>query len=638
MKRLLAFALFACTSAPAPAMGLAAHSSPMALSPDGKTLWVVNPDADSVAQIDVASRTLVREILLAGAHPAPDSQGAYTPAVLPRALASSPDGTKVWVSGERSGKVHEIDSASGAVRASSVLCSEPIGILAGADGQSIVVACSQDDVVLRVSTADFSVQQKTAVASEPFALARSDDGTSIWVTHFLEGSVTTLDGPLLTVVGMTSIPELAPRGDKRLAHGKVRGLHDVAPRPQSHELWVVHQLLGVDTPQPSLDFESTVFPALTTLDGSGAVSRTLSTNAQDVPGLNGAFADVVSAPVAMAFTHDGAFALVADESSEDILVVDASSGLESSLVRPLPGHQPEGIVLDASDGLAFVLERNTNDVAVLTLTRGDAGLFGTVAGTIPTLQGSDPMPAPLRLGQHVFHSANSDEYPITRNHWVACESCHMEGRSDAVTWLFEPGPRDTPTNAGGMTGTGFLFRTADRTKVQDYWRTINIEQGGSFDPNVPELATLLDAVAAYVNQAIPLPIPPTTDPQLVAKGSAIFQSAGCAGCHAGPRFTDSATGNTSLDLKGQVLLHDVGTCVTETAFPDVPHDDIDGDVRDPCAFDTPSLNGVASTPPYFHDGSAASLHDAVERMLAPSHAQGMSASDEAALVEYVRSL
>ena len=32
-----------------------------------------------------------------------------------------------------------------------------------------------------------------------------------------------------------------------------------------------------------------------------------------------------------------------------------------------------------------------------------------------------------------------------------------------------------------------------------------------------------------------------------------------------------------------------------------------------CAgFDTPTLRGVASSPPYFHDGSAPTLHDALE--------------------------
>src|SRR5262249_41647395 len=156
-------------------------------------------------------------------------------------------------------------------------------------------------------------------------------------------------------------------------------------------------------------------------------------------------------------------------------------------LRPLPGHMPEGIAIAADDTTVYVDERNTADIAVLKL--GDTL---TVDGAPIARLSSDPMPAQQRLGQHLFYSANSDEYAVTQNHWVACASCHLEGRSDAVTWKFEQGPRDTPTNAGGTIGTGFLFRTADRTKVQDYFRTIAIEQGGSLDP-VGD-AALLDAL------------------------------------------------------------------------------------------------------------------------------------------------
>src|SRR6185437_14053298 len=231
---------------------------------------------------------------------------------------------------------------------------------------------------------------------------------------------------------------------------------------------------------------------------------------------------------------------------------------------------------------------------------------------IARLASADPMPPTLRFGQHLFTSANSDEYPITRNHWVACASCHMEGRSDAVTWEFGQGPRDTPSNAGGTIGTGFLFRTADRNQVQDYWHTVNVEQGGAFDPIAQK--ALLDPIAAYVNLGIPLPMPPTTDPARVARGKAIFErdDVGCSGCHAGPRFTDSGAGNPTLDLAGPIQLHDVGTCVT-SGYPDVDHADVDGHARAACAFDTPSLGGVASSPPYLHDGSAATLRDVLER-------------------------
>jgi cytochrome c peroxidase len=83
-----------------------------------------------------------------------------------------------------------------------------------------------------------------------------------------------------------------------------------------------------------------------------------------------------------------------------------------------------------------------------------------------------------------------------------------------------------------------------------------------------------------------------------------------------------------------VLLHDVGTCVDGGAFPDLAHTDLAGDAREACQFDTPSLSGVASSPPYLHDGSAATLRDAISRMPgAPS-----SDDDLSDLVEYIRSL
>jgi cytochrome c peroxidase len=249
------------------------------------------------------------------------------------------------------------------------------------------------------------------------------------------------------------------------------------------------------------------------------------------------------------------------------------------------------------------------------------------------------MPAALRLGQHLFYSANSDELPITRNHWVACASCHVEGRSDAVTWRFAQGPRDTPSNAGGMRGTGFLFRTADRSRVQDYWQTIDVEQGGAFDATVE--APQLDALAAFVDNAIPLPIPPTTNADLVARGRAIFERAdvGCSTCHAGPRFTDSGAGNATLDLAGTITLHDVGTCATGTAFDDVAHADIAGHARAPCLFDTPSLSGLAASPPYLHDGRAATIRDVLELTRGKmGNINPLSDDDLAALVEYLRSL
>jgi YVTN family beta-propeller protein len=621
--------------------GSLAHSSSIVLSADGSTLYVADPDADAVSVLSVKGRSLTREIALSKAPPAVDANGDFTPAVMPRELALSPDGRTLFVTGRRSGKLYAVDLESFSVAGSVAVGSEPMGVVVSPDGKAVFVACSEDGTVVRVDSRTFSVTSSADVGAKPWALALASGGSRLLVSHFLSGEVSVLGASHLSVLGTWNVPDESPRGDRRLAHGHVRGTYDLAVRPGSDEVWVAHTLLGTDTPQPQLDFESTAFPALSVLNDAGAFRFTLSTDAPDVPGIDGAFTDVVSGPHALAFTSDGAFAFLVDTGSEDVLAVDAEQHVETTLLRPLPGHMPEGLALSADGRFLYVDERNTADVAVVRVDRSAGGVSLELDGSpIQTLT-KDPMPATLRLGQHLFYSSNSDEYPVTQNHWVSCASCHMEGRSDAVTWLFAQGPRDTPSNAGGTLATGFLFRTADRNKIQDYWKTFNVEQGGQFDPTDPAQAKLLDALADYVNHAIPLPVPPKTDPTLVAEGKKIFNRAdvGCASCHRGAHFTDSGYGNPTLDLTGPLMLHDVGTCVKSGPFPDVAHDDIDGDPRAACQFDTPSLNGLADSAPYLHDGSAPTLMDVLERTRGRMGDISSLSSDQLnALVEYLKSL
>jgi YVTN family beta-propeller protein len=616
---------------------VALHSSSMALSADDRTLYVANADADSISVLDVESRKLVREIPLGAAPPGVDpATDIYTPAVMPRALALSGDGKTLFATGERAGRLFAIDVATLTVRASVEVGSEPVGVLASPDGASVFVAVSQEAAVVRVDAASMTVAASATVPFSPWGLAWSPDRRSVIATHLLGPGLSIVD-PRSMSATTAPVPDVAPRGERRLANGEVRALYDVVPRPGVDELWVVHLLLATQTAQPDLDFESTAFPALSVLGGDGGWKATLSTDAPDVAGVDGAFADVVSGPHALAFTHDGAFALVVDTNSADVLVVDAARRVETSLLRPLPGLMPEGIVLSSDDRFAYVDQRNTGDVAILRIARDAGAPTLTVDGVVPRLA-ADPMPAALRKGQWLFHSADSDTSNITKNHWIACSTCHTETRSDAVTWRFLQGPRDTPSNAGGTLGTGFLLRTADRTKISDYWHTINDEQGGTFDPERPADAAALEAITNYVNHGIPFPVPPRTDAALVARGKIVFESAGCATCHTGPRFTDSGAGNATLDLAGPVMLHDVGTCVLAGEFPDIAHDDAAGHPRKACELDSPSLRGVASSPPYLHDGSSPTLRDAVRRMITGTKQTPLSAADEDALVEYLRSL
>jgi len=105
------------------------------------------------------------------------------------------------------------------------------------------------------------------------------------------------------------------------------------------------------------------------------------------------------------------------------------------------------------------------------------------------------------------------------------------------------------------------------------------------------------------------------------RGEEIFRGkGGCAGCHSGPFFTDG-------------LVHAIGV-------PAASGDTDPGSPTEPGAFNTPMLRDVASTAPYMHNGSLASLHDVVvfyatRSVMAPIH---LSAEDINDLVAYLEAL
>ena len=641
-----------------------AHSGSLALSRSGATLYVAHPDADEVSVLDMSARRLTVDILLGSAAPQMDSKtNRFDPAVSPRAVTLDSSGATLYVTGQRSGKLYAVDTASNTVRASVAVCSEPVGVLVSADDNDVFVACSQDDAIADVNAQTLTVSATIATPRKPWALAWAPDGKTLLATHLLGPGISTLATSPLALTTTWTVPDRGPETDPTEPHGQVRGLYDLAVRPGTSELWTLHLMLGTDTPQPTLDFENTVFPAVSILDStSGAQLARLSVEGSNVSAGasdNGAFGDIVSGPRATAFSADGAYAVVVDTDSEDLLLIDATARTEIGVVRPLPGHMPEGVVWFGDE--IYVEERNTEDVVAFKVMHDGSNPRLVQDGDPVKSITTDPMPSQMRLGQKLFYSANSDDVPTTQNHWVACASCHVEGRSDAVTWLFAQGPRDTPSNAGGMLDTGFLFRTADRNQVQDYWRTIDTEQGGFFQRG-GEQDGLLDALAAYVNYALPAPVPPSFDEKhavtgapltaLRTQGAKVFNQLGCATCHAGSAGTDSGMGNALLDLGGPivstmttsgVLLHDVGTCVTEGPWPDVTHADIKGDPRPSCAFDTPALRGLVDSAPYLHDGSAKTLEDILPVMLraaagGSANPAVLSSTDQTALIEYLRSL
>jgi cytochrome c peroxidase len=85
------------------------------------------------------------------------------------------------------------------------------------------------------------------------------------------------------------------------------------------------------------------------------------------------------------------------------------------------------------------------------------------------------------------------------------------------------------------------------------------------------------------------------------RGFEVFKSVKCNNCHDGVLFTD-------------LQYHNVGVGMDKPE-PDVGRFKVTNKPEDTGAFKTPTLRDIAKSAPYFHDGSVATLEDAVDFML-----------------------
>ena len=86
------------------------------------------------------------------------------------------------------------------------------------------------------------------------------------------------------------------------------------------------------------------------------------------------------------------------------------------------------------------------------------------------------------------------------------------------------------------------------------------------------------------------------------RGWAIFsEKAKCTNCHDGRLLADKQFHNVGIGMDAE--------------NPDVGRGKVSGDEQDTGAFKTPSLFDISKSAPYFHDGSVATLEEAVDLML-----------------------
>ena len=314
------------------------------------------------------------------------------------------------------------------------------------------------------------------------------------------------------------------------------------------------------------------------------------------------------------FSRFGDYLYVATRGPRTVERVDVLSGDVAGNTFDA-GYAPQGLALSEDDRFLFIDAYMSRELVV-----HDTRVFDDPVPALARLAiaSAEPLDPQVLRGKQLFN--DSADPRLSKDSYIACAHCHLEGESDLQVWDFSErgeGLRDTHAlNGHAGAGDGPIHWSGNFDEVQDFENDIRNAFGGSGlladrdwnsgthsqtlgDPKAG-LSQDLDALAAYLGSLTseapsPFREPGGTLPPAAEAGRALFLSPalGCTSCHKGPRLTDSVFVDP-----GVPLLHDVGTIGPGSGKRlGLPL----------TGLDTPTLHGLWRTAPYLHDGSAADL-------------------------------
>jgi YVTN family beta-propeller protein len=544
-------------------------SSVIAITADGATLLVVNPDSNSLTLVDTATETIITEISVG---------------LDPRAVALDDPRGRAYVCNQASDSISIVDLTARRSIKEVAVGNRPVGAAVSPDGRTVAVAELGDDRVRLLDPSDLSTLTLIAVADRPYGLTFAPDGRRLLVTHLLRGQVSVLSlnrdtsspSPLVSLV--TQIPtweNVAP------APGvAVNATGSRAYLPQT-----IANGKGFNS-----QFDSTVFARVSVLNlqtDSQQSSEDISLPEKDQP---------VGLPWNVALARHDTELWVVNAASNDVSVLDISNPLRARrLAHILVSDNPRGVVISPDGTRAYVSNALAGTVSVI-----DANTYTVIA----TVRVTDmPLPPVLLNGKRLFHSsARSD---LSQARWISCNTCHIEGEQDGRTWMLQftgnvplgatPIIKRNTTSLLGMIETYPLRWSAEWNESADSEFSVRFEQfgtglihDGEMNPTLgaPNQGRSydLDCLATYID-SLALPARKHTLTPAELRGKALFESPAtkCAECHPAPLYTD-------------LRVHDVGTA------------DSAGEWFGPL-IDTPTLRFLFDSAPYLHDGSAATLRE-----------------------------
>lgn len=601
--------------------GHASWSTPIAVSPLDQRIWTVNPDSGSLTVIDSHPPVRITEI------PVGEE---------PWSLAVAPDGQWVYVTDRATGQLIVVDALKFTVVMTMTVGYELGGLALSPSGDEAYITSMATDEVVIVDTQQRQITQRIPVDALPYALAVSDDGDGedqderLYVTHLLATSSAgsaeaTDDGRQgrVTVIDLSSSTELT----QSILLPNENGFPNLftSITLAGDRAWLPHVRMAPALPN---DLTTKVFAAVSTLNIQAQtedLATYLPLNDQTI------FGSPVNNPIAALPAPDNKHLYVVLAGSDLVEVIDISTPAQPKLEKFIAvGMNPRGMALNPTGTAGYVLNYLSRSVSVLDLT--------TLMVTAEITTTAETLAPEILRGKLLFHNAVNPQ--LSQGSWISCASCHPDGGTDSVTWIFPDGPRQTPPlwNAGQTLPWHWSAALDEPQDVEDTIHVIQLGLGLApgadpallGTPNAGHAADL-DALADFMRHGIR---PPNVKGDPVASaGRLLFRNAGCVDCHGGPTWTASqlpgAPGN--LDPDGNGMLDAVLRNV-DTVNP--------RDIRGVTGFDPPSLLGVGLTAPYLHDGSMPSL----AALLRSGHPRpnaggnGLSETEIVQLVQFLHSI
>jgi YVTN family beta-propeller protein len=168
-------------------------------SPDGSYAYVTTQDGIYV--INVATSQVIQVFHEPFSTPF-GSQSSGATGLGPQGIAVSADGKTLYVTEPVSNQVWELSASSGTVQGVTTVGDQPYAVTAA--GTSLYVANMNDDTVSVVSTMSGKVTDTIDVGRLPMSIATTPDGSQVWVGNGLSGSVSVISvtsGDVVATIG-----------------------------------------------------------------------------------------------------------------------------------------------------------------------------------------------------------------------------------------------------------------------------------------------------------------------------------------------------------------------------------------------------------------------------------------------------